>query len=257
MNNNRVNVVDTQAKTFLARFLNVINRVGMRNYLEGVFNTRQAPDWHNPQYLVKIDDIVAGDRVENTGERQWEQPNSVTSLLRGNSDRFAFEMDFDRSSVIIGLVWFDVDRVYSMATERQNLHYDRFDEFQPFMQYTGDQALYRVELGSPLTNSVGALHPMDAFGYKLRNAEYKERFDQCAGGFCNDMLDGYLFKADVLESSSIVNVGPSFIRSFPSELDRFYLSLTGYSLGTYFHFIVKFENLYSGSRPMAYAPTLM
>lgn len=257
VNNNRVNVVDTQAKTFLARFLNVINRVGMRNYLEGVFNTRQAPDWHNPQYLVKIDDIVAGDRVENTGDAQWEKPNSVTSLLRGNSDRFAFEMDFDRSSVIIGLVWFDVDRVYSMATERQNLHYDRFDEFQPFMQYTGDQALYRLELGSPLTNSVGSLHPMDAFGYKLRNAEYKERFDQCAGGFCNDMLDGYLFKADVLESSSIVNVGPSFIRSFPSELDRFYLSLTGYSLGTYFHFIVKFENLYSGSRPMAYAPTLM
>lgn len=259
VNNNRVNVVDTQAKTFLARFLNVINRVGMRNYLEGVFNTRQAPDWHNPQYLVKIDDIVVGERVENTGDKQWDPdyPNSVTSLLHGNSDRFAFEMDFDRSSIVIGLVWFDVDRVYSMATERQNLHYDRFDEFQPFMQYTGDQALYRIELGSPLTNSVGSLRPMDAFGYKLRNAEYKERFDQCAGGFCNDMLDGYVFKADVLESSSINNVGPSFIRSFPSELDRFYLSLNGYSLGTYFHFIVKFENLYSGSRPMAYAPTLM
>lgn len=257
VNNNRVNVVDTQAKTFLARFLNVINRVGMRNYIEGVFNARQAPDWHNPQYLIKIDDIVVGERVENTGERQWEQPNSVTSLLHGNSDRFAFQMDFDRSSVVVGLVWFDVDRVYSMATERHNLHYDRFDEFQPFMQYTGDQALYRVELGSPLTNSAGLQNPMDAFGYKLRNAEYKERYDQCAGGFCNDMLDGYLFKADVLESSSIVNVGPSFIRSFPSELDRFYLSLTGYSLGTYFHFIVKFENLYSGSRPMAFAPTLM
>lgn len=256
VNNNRVNVVDTQAKTFLARFLNVINRVGLRNYVEGVFNVRQAPDWHNPQYLIKLDDIVTGERVENTASEQWEKPNSVTSLLHGNSDRFAFEMDFDRSSVIIGVVWFDVDRVYSMATERQNLHYDRFDEFQPFMQYTGDQPLYRVELGSPL-HSNGNLQPMDAFGYKLRNAEYKERFDQCAGGFCTDMLDGYLFKADVLESSAIQNVGPSFIRSFPSELDRFYLSLSGYSLATYFHFIVRFNNLYSGSRPMAYAPTLM
>lgn len=254
-----VNVVDTQAKTFLARFLNVINRVGMRNYVEGVFNVRQAPDWHNPQYLVKIDDIVTGQRVENTGAQQWDPdyPNSVTCTLHGNSDRFAFESDFDRSSVVLGLVWFDIDRVYSMATERQNLHYDRFDEFQPFMQYTGDQALYRVELGTPLTSGPASLLPKDAFGYKLRNAEYKERYPQCAGAFCTDMLDGYLFKADVMEASGIQNVGPSFIRSFPSELDRFYLSSTGFSLATYFHFIVRFASLYSGSRPMAYAPTLM
>lgn len=253
---NQVNVVDTQAKTFLARFLNVINRTGMRNYVEGVFNVKQAPDWHNPQYLIKLDDIVNGERVENTASEQWTQPNSVTSLLHGSSDRFAFEMDFDRSSVLIGMAWFDIDRVYSMATERQNLHLDRFDEFQPFMQYTGDQALMKVELGAPLTFA-GAGYATDPFGYKLRNCEYKERFDQCAGGFCNDMLDGYIFKADILESSAIQNQSPSFIRSFPSELDRFYLSLTGYSLATYWHFIVKFVNLWSGSRPMAYAPTLM
>lgn len=257
VNSNLVNVVDTQAKTFYARFLNVINRSGIRNYVEAVFNVKQAPDWHNPQYLVKLDDIVTGERVENTASEQWTQPNSVTSLLHCNSDRFAFEMDFDRSSVIVGLVWFDIDRVYSMATERQNLHYDRFDEFQPFMQYTGDQSLMRVELGSPLISGGSGILATDPFGYKLRNCEYKERYDQCAGGFCNDMLDGYLFKADVLESSAIQNQSPSFIRSFPSELDRFYLSLTGYSLATYFHFIVKFTNLYSGSRPMAYAPTLM
>lgn len=259
VNSGLVNVVDTQAKTFLARFLNVINRVGMRNYVEGVFNVRQAPDWHNPQYLVKVDDLVTGQRVENTGAQQWDPdfPNSVTCTLHGNSDRFAFESDFDRSSVIIGLVWFDIDRVYSMATERQNFHYNRFDEFQPFMQYTGDQALYRGELGSPLISGPASLLPMSPFGYKLRNAEYKERYPQCAGAFCNDMLDGYLFKADILESSGIQNIGPSFIRSFPSELDRFYLSSTGFSLATYFHFIVRFASLYSGSRPMAYAPTLM
>lgn len=260
VNNNTVNVVDTQAKTFLARFLNVINRVGMRNYVKGVFGTDQSPDWHNPQYLVQIDDIVYGQQVENTGAQQFDPdyPNSITTLLHGNSDRYAFEMDFDRSSIIVGLVWFDIDRVYSMATERQNLHFDRFDEFQPFMQYTGDQSLMRVELGSPLLGVSSAVTPATApFGYKLRNAEYKERYDQCAGAFCNDMLDAFLFKADILESSGIQNIDPMFIRSFPSELDRFYLSLTGYSLGTYFHFIVKFTNLYSGSRPMAFAPTLM
>lgn len=258
VNSNLVNVVDTQAKTFLARFLNVINRSGMRNYVKNVFGVDQDTDWHNPQYLVALDDVVTGERIENTGNQQWDKdyPNSVTSLLHGNSDRYAFKMDFDRSSILIGLVWFDIDRVYSQATERQNLHYDRFDEFQPYMQYTGDQSLMRVELGTPLASGSGLL-ATDPFGYKLRNCEYKERYPQCAGGFCNDMLDGYLFKADVLEAGAVQNVSPSFIRSFPSELDRFYLSLTGYSLATYFHFIVKFQNNFSGSRPMAYAPTLM
>ena len=38
------------------------------------------------------------------------------------------------------------------------------------------------------------------------------------------------------------NISPDFIRSRVSELDEFYLSLTGYSLGSYFHFISMIVN---------------
>lgn len=255
VNNGYVNVIDTQAKTFLARMLNAINRSGMRNYVEEIFNVRQAPDWHNPQYLIKMDDVVFASQVENTGDAQWQQPNSVTSKLNGNSNRYAFKMDFDRSSILVGVCWFDIKRLYSYNTERQNMHLNRFDEFQPYMQYTGDQKLYKAELGTPLIASNNN-NPMDAFGYKLRNCEYKERISMCAGGFVEN-LPGYAFKADVLELSMVTNIGPTFIRSLQSELDKFYLSLSGYSLANYFHFICRFENIYSGKRPMAFAPTLL
>ena len=235
--------------------LNAINVAGMRNYVDQIFGVQQAPDWHNPQYLLTLSDIIYGERVENTADAQWTQQNSVTSVLNGNSDRYAFKMNFDRSSIIIGIAWFDIDRIYAYATERQNLHFDRFDEFQPFMQYVGDQKLYRAELGTPQFATSG-LTGMDAFGYKLRNEEYKQRYPQCAGGFVEN-LPGYIFKADILEASAIQNQGSSFIRSYPSELDKFYLSLTGYSLGTYWHFICKWRNSYSASRPMAIAPTIM
>ena len=254
VNSNLVNIVESEQKRFLARMLNSINIAGMRQYVKEIFGVEQAPDWHNPQQLIKWDDIAYGERTENTGDAQWTKANSVTSVLTGNSDRYAFKMFYDRSSVIIGIAWFDIPRIYAYATERQNIHFDRFDEFQPMMQYIGDQKLYQGELGTP--KFAGGTNLMDAFGYKLRNAEYKQRYSQCAGGFV-ESLPGYIFKADILETVPIQQQGSSFIRSFPSELDKFYLSLTGYSNGTYFHFICKWVNLYSGKRPMAFAPTLM
>lgn len=254
VNSNLVNIVESERKRFLARMLNAINVAGMRQYVKELFGVEQAPDWHNPQSLITIADNVYGERVENTGDAQWTKANSVTSTLTGASDRYAFKMFFDRSSVLIGIAYFDIPRVYAYATERQNMHFDRFDEFQPMMEYIGDQKLYKGELGTPKFVSAGSL--MDAFGYKLRNCEYKERYAQCAGGFV-ESLPGYIFKADILETVNITQQGSSFIRSFPSELDKFYLSLTGYSNGTYFHFICKWVNQFSAKRPMSYAPTLL
>ena len=254
VNSNLVNIVESEQKRFLARMLNAINVAGMRQYVKELFGVEQAPDWHNPQSLITMADNVYGERVENTGDAQWTKANSITATLTGASDRYAFKMFFDRSSVLVGIAYFDIPRVYAYATERQNMHFDRFDEFQPMMEYIGDQKLYKGELGTPKFVSAGSL--MDAFGYKLRNCEYKERYAQCAGGFV-ESLPGYIFKADILETVNITQQGSSFIRSFPSELDKFYLSLTGYSNGTYFHFICKWVNLYSAKRPMSYAPTLM
>lgn len=85
--------------------------------------------------------------------------------------------------------------------------------------------------------------------------EFKQRYNQCAGGFVEN-LPGFAFVAvDERGSKSVIT--PDFIRSVCSEFDDFYVSLTGYSNGSYWHFIVDNYNDCSGSRPMAYAPSIL
>lgn len=251
---NQVNVVDVTRNIQRQRFLNAVNRVGRRisEYVKGIFGVSQAPDYHNPFFLSHTSDLVGAQEIENTGAAQLTEANSVTSIMRSNSSRFQFEFDGDRVGILIGVVWYDIERYYFKGVEKLMQHVDRYDMFNPFMQFTGDQPVDGSEID---VRDAGKI-----FSYQMKYAEYKQRYNQCSGGFV-EFLPGWIFKADESEndSRSIWNshISPSFIRSKPSELDPFYSSLTGYSLASYFHFIVINDNACEGSRPMAYAPSIL
>lgn len=178
--------------------------------------------------------------------------NSITTILRSNAARYAFSFEPDRDCIVLGISYYDLPRVYTRATERQNFYLDRMDMFNPFMQYIGDQQIFNAELGTPAPD-------LQPFSYTNRDMEYKQRFNMSAGGFCarGTQLDKWFFPADVLRRWFGTNIGSSFIRSFNGEFDRFYISLNGYSLGTYFHFIVRYDDRCDASRPMAYAPGIL
>lgn len=255
--NNEVSVIDVTQKTQLQRFLNSVNRSGRKfsNYIGELFGVHVAPDYHNPFFLGHTSDDIYGQEVENTAESQQSNPNSITAILRSNASRYAFEFDADRPCIILGVTYFDVPRSYWESIERQNFHKDRFDMFNPYMQFIGDQKVYLKEI-SPSHLAYG----IDTFGYQLRHAEYKQRFNQAQGGFVENLpgfafLNDYGFKPG--QSLVDIHIGPSFIRSKNTELDRYYLSLTGFSLGSYFHFIVDNYNDVSASRPMVYAPSIL
>lgn len=190
--------------------------------------------------------------VENTGQAQMTEQNSVTAVVKSNSSRYAFEFTPDRPSVIVGVEYFDIPRNYVHVMEKQLFHVDRFDMFNPAMQYIGDQEIDGAEIG--MDNKVMT------FGYQLRYAEYKQRVNQCVGGFV-EHLPGYIFKASEETFSQHyageVKLSPFYIRSHPFELDAFYVSLTGWSPASYFHFIVKAHNDMTASRPMAAKPTIL
>lgn len=252
-----VSVVDVTRKTQLQRYLNAVNRSGRKfsNYIGELFGVHVAPDYHNPFFLGHTSDDIYGQEVENTAESQQTNPNSITAILRSNASRYAFEFDADRPCIIIGVTYFDIPRSYWQTIERQNFHKDRFDMFNPYMQFIGDQKIYLKEL-SPSQYA----YQVDTFGYTNRHMEYKQRYNQCAGGFVQNLpgfafLNDYGFSTDI--TVPISHIGPSFIRSNNTELDRFYLSLTGFSLGSYFHFIVDNYNDVSASRPMVYAPSIL
>lgn len=262
---NNVNVIEVIAQTARARFYNFANRARRKfdGWMEDLFHTKPSHDWHNPLYLGHIQDTIYAVETENTGDTQLVYdpnsgkysgaPNSTTSQFKSNAERFAFEVELKEPSVIIGIEYFDIPRMYSHATRRMFFHEDRFDMFNPFMQTIGDQALYLRELTD---NLQGQTYDFP-FGYKYRHAEYKQSFDRCKGPFASGLLSSWVFSDDTPARGEDYVISPDFIRSSCSELDRFYLSLTHYSLANYFHFLVVNYNGIEAVRNMIVAPTLL
>lgn len=250
-----VSVIDVTRNIQIQRFLNLVNKTGRKfeEYVGKLFGTYVAPDYHNPIYLGKIRDKVVSYETENTAEAQQSKQNSVTSTFSSTGNSFALEFDCDRPSIIIGVCSFDIPRVYCRTITRDALHVDRFDYFNPFMQFIGDQEISNAELGY----SRGSLE----FAYQSRHAEYKTKYPICSGGFAKqNILPSWQFVADLQTFGSIesATLDSNYIRSRRSELDKFYVSLTGESPATRFHFICDFYNdLSRVSRPMVANPNIL
>lgn len=258
VNQNQVSVIDITKSIQAQRFLNSVNRVrhSFEGYLKGIFGGKlPAPDYHNPFYMAHTDDVVFGQETENTATEQMTDNIAITTNLRSNSGNYMFEIDTDRPCIIIGITSYDIARIYTRSMDRSFLRLNRFDYFNPFMQYIGDQPVYLQELG---INPNAGLASLKNFAYQLRHMEYKQKYNYASGGFCNPStdLDRWIFAAkDGRGDQDTIN--PDWIRSLNAEFDDFFVSLSGWSLGTYFHFIVDDFNSVNASRPMAYSPQIL
>lgn len=255
---NRVSVIDITKSIQAQRFLNSVNRVrhSFEGYLKGIFGGKlPAPDYHNPFYVAHTDDVIFGQETENTATEQMTDSIAITTNLRGKSGNYMFEVESDRPCIAIGITSYEIPRVYGKSMERSFLKLNRFDWFNPFMQYIGDQPIYTQELG--IRPGSSSLNTLNNFSYTLRHMEYKQRYNQCAGAFVNDgQLSKWIFQAKDRRGTQ-ANINPDWIRALNAELDDFYVSLSGFSLGYYFHFIVDDYNSCDASRPMAYAPQIL
>lgn len=256
VSNNQFSVIDLSRQSMMTKFLQAVNRSGRKfsAYMQELFGKTPAYDYHNPMYLAHTSDLVGAQETDNTGDAQVDPSRSlaVTSRLRATSSRYAFEFQPDRDCIVIGISYYDLPRVYQNATDAQNFFVNRFDMFNPYLQFIGDQPITEAEIG---TDTPDVSKP---FSYTNRHMEYKQRYNYSCGAFCVPYtgLDNWIFPADALRRTFHHNISPSFIRSFNSEIDRFYQHLTGWSIGTYFHFIVRYDNRQDASRPMAYNPTI-
>lgn len=249
--NNSVNAVDVVIAQNAARYLNFAQRARRKisSWLESMFPGGQPrPDFHDPQWLSSVGDPLNPEQTQNTGAAQETEANSITARFKNDSNRFMYTYEPDRPGYIISVTYYDIPRSYAYATAKENLHKDRYDRFNPFFQYNGSQAVKCQEIG------LGGDVP---FSYQGKYEEYKQSYDVCAGGFVEN-LPGFAFIADVQKGLPMQpHLNPSYVRSWNTELDPFYLALTGYGLAAYFHFIVKNVNLIECVRPMEYAPQLM
>lgn len=238
------------------RFLNAVNLAGRKvgNYLKGLWggSLPEAPK-DVPHFLASESFGIGTTEVENTGALQAspDAQNTVTAQMRSSNSKYLLEFKTDEPSIVIGLVYFDVRRIYSKTTSRFAFHYDRYDDFIPLMQYIGDQEIFSRELNPRAGDG--------NFAYTLRNMEYKQRYSYASGGAINFLPSWFMItdNEDGNPLSEDGHISPDFIRSTSFEFDRFYKSLTGYSLASRFHFIIKHENMASATRQMAYTPQIL
>lgn len=257
---NSVSVVDVTRSIQAQKFLNQINRVGRKfsNYLAGLFGRAPQEDWHDPKFLASMKETVYGQETRNTGAAQFAQDNNITTNLRCDSNNFEVSAEFDRQCIMLGLVSFDIVRYYDNGCVRDTLIKDRYDMFNPYMQYIGDQSLYLKELERGVPDTVYETTP---FGYSTRYLDLKTSFPRACGAFATNKLPSWVFKAsDVYlmgNGELYTHINPDFIRSYPAELDDYFLNGVGVAGADYFHFILLVRNNITALRPMAVNPQIL
>lgn len=252
---NNVSVVDVSRSIQVQKFLNAVQSTGRKfeEYLKGIFGVAPSPDHHNPLFLAHSSDSIFASEVENTtinpATAGANDVQTTTSVFRGNGNQYEYTVDVDEPCIIIGITSYDIERAYSGCIDRRFFIKDRYDMFLPQLQYVGDQPIYHAEINASVAN------PMNPFGYTYRDMQWKQLVNRAHGGFCLNNLPGFAFLFERFKSGQ--KISPDFIRSYNSELDDFFVSLTNYSLGTYYHFILSFVNTDNASRPMAVNPQIL
>lgn len=246
-----VSVTDLSQKLVLNRFRSAVAHLdnSSEDYLKTMFGEDLPPDYHFPKFIAHSEFAIAGDEVNNTSSDK--QGNIVTNLKSGE-DTAEFNIDISVPSILVGISYISVPELYSQCKERSYFHGDRYDMFQPMLQYFGDQEIYNREVSDTIPN------PADSYAYVSRNGEYKQRLSQVAGAFLTS-LRSWVFTVDLPRfaetSPRLANTqSPIAIRAHDFEFNRFLAVQTGISLGTGFHFIMQYNNQNVDNRPMDVNP---
>lgn len=248
VNNDVASAIDITQQTLMARFKLFVNRVGRKSedYLGKLFHTSNREDICCPVKIGHISEVLYQEETQNTGADQLELDNSRTMTLKAHNNRFAFDTDCDVASIIIGISSYEITRFYSHGLDPFALKVDRYDMFNPMLQYLGDQAISQSELNAGLD--------IDSyFGYRNKDMEYKVGISYSCGGFRRELKD-WIFEQPIADRDTVI--GPDFIRSHQTELDKYYVALTGTRSYNRYHFICKYNNHISAYRNMVFAPLI-
>lgn len=252
-----IDVVESIQKKWYIRLWSQISRVGHKisEQMKGLFpDVEPSIDWHDPIWIHGTSGgSIFAEEIDNTSDNQFDPktPIAVTSVINGFINDKSINLSInDRYGVVISITHFDIPRFYYKGVDRLFFNVDRYDRFNPFLQFMGDQKVYLKELDADASFA-------SVFGYQGRYEEQKQRLSRAFGGFINNTLPGMVFLADeARDRFSQESQSPSYIRSYQSELDKFFIALSGWSLGTYYHFIMVTDNEIESSRPMAYNPQI-
>lgn len=238
VNNNLVNAIDINISLWRQRFLNAVNRVPyhIETYLNSVFGFTPETKEPKPYYLTKERFLIGKQEIENTSN---SDQGKIVSQLRTEDSRYFFETRCTEPCIIIGLNSYSLEYAYSTAMDKEFLEFDRFDNFNPYMQHSGDQTLLLRELdNNPSRASLASV-----FGYQVRYQQYKKSINHVSGGFIDKLPSWVALYEKTGNFGRNAYLNSDFIRNHNQDFDAFYSSLTGSRPDEYFHFICRFDTV--------------
>lgn len=248
-----INALKTAQKLVYVRYLNWNNRVGPKyeDYVKAQTGLDAFPEDTDAAPINHKENWISSYNVENTGSEQLDSLESVTSLIKTSDRGSEFNIFVTQPSIVLGLSSYDCERLYTRIMDRANLKDSRFDFFNERLQYTGDQPILACELNAVRSSE-------DPIAFTTKDMHYKMQVSHASGGFIF-YLPSWSFSTEEsdMDDSLTFGINPYFIRNINSDFDRFYKQLSGYSLGTYFHFAQRYNNILPLTRAMDVAPDIL
>lgn len=247
---NEVQAVDMTIALSWQSYLNDIMKLGPVAWIQqnGIYGDVPTSLDPMPRFISRERQSIGAMQIENTSENQGK----IVSRFRSEFQQYAYQCDIREDSIIMGLVSFDVPRIYQNTTSRFAFTYDRHDFFQPYFQNIGDQSIYLSELALSHNPKFG--EDFSGFSYQLRDTQYKQRYNRCSGAFCGDF---YLPSwAMIDDNSNWTHLNSELVRNHNRDFDRFFESLPNFMPAGYFHFYIRVRNYQTFTRAMQYRPDI-
>lgn len=248
---NKVDVIDINKNTQVQRLLNFIQALGRRfpNYLAKLTGANHVADpVASPQLLVTMRTEVFGSQIENTAEAQITKDDSITTVLHSSDGNLRYTFTADDYGYLLILQSYDYRRLYVESLSPFAGVITKYDLYNPFLQYQGDQSLSLLQLGYDSDNS---------FGYVTRDLQYKTRYDIATGAFDSRLKDYAAMYYPSRDNGINIHISPAFIRARTYEFDRFFTALTSPLLSERFHFIVESTTFVNVRRNMVPRPQIL
>lgn len=248
-----VSAVDMSRAIGVQRLLNFANSVGRkaRQYVSKLFGVDALSDSLSVIYLGSVVNSLHALETDNTGEAQVSDPTSSTSVLRSRDASYQFNYAFKDYGVLLSVIRYSARYSYFGTADRTTLMTTKYDLYNPFMQYQGDQSIRRQELFGTTDSS--------PYGYVTRDLQYKTAVDIATGAYQDETLSRFNIIQDWTLSGgwSLEFVNLANIRQFDFEFNKYFVALVARSPATYFHFLDTSNWDIKMARDMAAMPKIL
>lgn len=236
-----VSAVDVNRSLWMQRLLNATNRIPQNivSYMRQMFGVNPQTRPHQPMRIAEESFAIGAQEIENTSD--VNQGNVVQNLRSANSN-WQFETRLQDAGYILGVVSFSTPYGYMSSYTKMWLEFDRYENFNPFLQHVGDQPILAGELINNMYNHA------TTFGYQQNYSQYKYGRFTITGGLTAPSMASWVScfdrtKAAGFWSANSPQMGHDFIRNSNQDFDNYYSSLTALAGRDYYHFICDFTTL--------------